>query len=217
MQQFPFIEQNFLLKGPAGNIEIIATPRKIESKKMRTVIICHPHPLYGGTMNNKVVTTIAKTLQEMGLHTIRFNFRGVGKSEGAHDNGVGETEDVIAIAQWVKKICPEDTLWLAGFSFGGYVAARAATMLHPEQLITVAPQVSRFADLPIPDIHAPWLIIQGEKDEIISPESVYAWVETVKPSPTLVRLPNAGHFFHGQLGELREALRGNLNQVNKMF
>jgi len=211
MQQFPLIEQNFLLKGTAGNIEILATPRKITENKLRTVIICHPHPLYGGTMSNKVVTTMAKTFQEMGLNTIRFNFRGVGKSEGIHNGGVGETDDVITIANWTNETCPEDALWLAGFSFGGYVAARAATKLHPEQLITVAPQVSRFTDLPIPEIHAPWLIIQGEKDEIISPESVYAFVETTKPSPTLARLPNAGHFFHGQLAELREALRSNLN------
>jgi alpha/beta superfamily hydrolase len=207
VNHFPTTELKFLFPGPAGNIETWVVPH--ENAK-GTVIICHPHPLFGGTMTNKVVTTLAKTLKELSLNTLRLNFRGVGKTEGIHDEGRGEAEDVIALANWVREKTEGD-VWLAGFSFGGYVAARAASQLsNIKQLISIAPQVSRFYEAPIGPISCPWLIVQGEKDDVVSPDAVYAWVETLNPKPTLIRLPEAGHFFHGQLGVLQSEILKNL-------
>lgn len=205
MQLFPPEETTFLFEGPNGAIEVLTASADIE-KPIGNSIICHPHPLHGGTMNNKVVTTIAKAFRELGLRTVRFNFRGVGKSAGVYDEGIGETDDVLTLADWLKSQFPLDPLWLGGFSFGGYVAAKAATRLSIKQLVSVAPQASRFVDSPLSSIPSPWLIIQGEKDEIIPPEEVYHFVEISVPKPTLIRLPNAGHFFHGKLLELRKAL-----------
>lgn len=208
MQAFPVTESTFLLSGPAGDLEVTATPAGDKVHQPPTVaIICHPHPLHGGTMNNKVVTTLARTFRELGLATVRFNFRGVGKSAGQFGDGVGEVEDLLAVVDWVKKTCPGYELWLAGFSFGGYIAARVATQIPVTQLVTVAPQVSRFTAGVFPSIQVPWVLVQGEEDEVVSPAEVFAWVETLDPKPILIRMPGAGHFFHGKLLELREGLQ----------
>lgn len=208
MQSFPPSDTAFLLKGPAGNIDLLASPSPID--RSITAIICHPHPLFGGTMNNKVVSTIARAFRDLGINTVRFNFRGVGKSEGVHDEGRGETDDVLAIAAWIKSVRPQDTLWLAGFSFGGFVAASAATRLDVSQLLSIAPMVSRFHTAELPAITCPWLIIQGEADDVISPDEVYQWVDSLEPQPRLIRIPHAGHFFHGQLMELRRCIESAL-------
>lgn len=203
MQHFSELETRLLWPGPAGNVEMITT----SGDKQVTVIVCHPHPLFGGTMGNKVVTTLARTFHDHGLSTIRFNFRGVGKSEGVHDQGQGETDDVLAIAAWIKKERPQDVLWLAGFSFGGFVATSAASRL-PEvaRLVIVAPQVSRFEMANLSPILCPWVVIQGEQDEVVSPDAVYAWADHQEPKPMLVRVPEAGHFFHRRLRDLRVAV-----------
>lgn len=108
--------EDFLIQGPVGQLEVMITrPKGIE--KSVTGIICHPHPLHGGTMNNKVVTTLAKALDELGLKTVRFNFRGVGKSQGRYDNGVGEVEDLKAVLRWVEHHWSQDDIWLAWFFF----------------------------------------------------------------------------------------------------
>lgn len=209
MQHFFDFETRFLWQGPVGDIEMITTHAEKEKQIPATAIICHPHPLFGGTMGNKVVTTLARTFHDKGLATIRFNFRGVGKSAGTHDQGYGETDDVLAIAAWVKADRPQDALWLAGFSFGGFVAASAASKLDVVQLITVAPQVSRLEAANLSPILCPWLVIQGDQDDVVSPNDVYAWVDKQQTKPTLVRIAGAGHFFHGQLGELRQAVENN--------
>jgi uncharacterized protein len=123
---------------------------------------------------------------------------------------MGETEDLLAIVDWVKKVNPQDAIWLAGFSFGGFVTARAAVQISPAQLVTVAPQVSRFIETKLPTITCPWILVQGEQDEIVSPQEVFAWVDTLNPKPIVIRMPHAGHFFHGQLTELRQALLARL-------
>jgi uncharacterized protein len=199
-------ETRFSLQGPAGNLEVLATPVDAKNYKSAIAIICHPHPLHGGTMNNKVVSALARTCKELGLHTVRFNFRGVGKSEGGFGEGVGEVEDLLAVINWVKEVSPNTELWLAGFSFGGYIAARVATQIPVAQLITVAPQASRFTEAPFQPITVPWVLVQGEQDEIVSPDEVFAWIETLNPQPVVIRMPGAGHFFHGQLLELRRKL-----------
>ncbi|MES2219253.1 MAG: alpha/beta fold hydrolase [Pseudomonadota bacterium] len=206
--QFADHESVFLLPGPAGDLEILTAPAKAVSPANDPVgVICHPHPLFGGTMNNKVVTTLARTFAEMGLPTVRFNFRGVGKSTGTFSEGVGEIEDLLAVVEGVKQVKPSASIWLAGFSFGAAVAAHVATRISLAQLVTVAPPVPRFNLLELPDITCPWLVVQGEDDDVVIPADVYAWVATRKPQPKLIKIPNAGHFFHGQLLVLREKIR----------
>ncbi|MCD6039203.1 MAG: hypothetical protein K0S27_603 [Gammaproteobacteria bacterium] len=209
MLSFPSHESTFLFPGPAGDIEIVTTAPE-SNLPTASVIICHPHPLYGGTLHNKVVSVLARAFQNLGLRTVRFNFRGVGKSAGVHDEGRGETTDVIVLAQWLQMLFPRDALWLAGFSFGGFVAASAATQLSVERLISIAPQVSRFLSPKLSPITCPWVIVQGEEDDIVSPDEVYAWVKTLQPRPQLIRFPGAGHFFHGQLVQLRQTLEAVL-------
>jgi alpha/beta superfamily hydrolase len=210
MKSFPSEETTFLFDGPAGAIEVLThSPASIEAVN-GTAIICHPHPLFSGTMHNKVVTMLHRVFNDLGLRTVRFNFRGVGKSEGEHDAGRGEADDVVALAEWVQALYPDSPLWLAGFSFGGFVAASAATQLPVTQLVSIAPMVSRFYEAHLPAITCPWLIVQGEEDEVISPEDTYKWVDTLEPKPMLIRMPQAGHFFHGKLMELRRVLEAAL-------
>lgn len=211
MQIFPSTESKFIFPGTVGNLEVWTTPN--ENQKNATAIICHPHPLHGGTMTNKVVTTLARTFSELGLRTVRFNFRGVGKSEGEYDAGIGETNDLLALVKWVKTVNPQDEIWLAGFSFGGFVAARAAVQISPAQLVTVAPQVSRFIEDKLPPITVPWILVQGEQDDVVSPQEVFAWIETLNPKPVVIRMPDAGHFFHGKLTELRMELLAKMGKV----
>ena len=212
--RFPDVATRFSLPGPAGALEVATDVPTAAAARAGTVVICHPNPAQGGTMTNKVVTTLERALRELGLATVRFNFRGVGASQGTFDDGAGETDDALAVARWVQAVRARDQLWMAGFSFGSYVATRIAGMLPVRQLITVAPAVTKwdFQALPVPA--CPWLVIQGEADEVIVPNDVYEFVATTQPRPDLVRFPDTGHFFHGRLIELRntvqEHVRGNL-------
>lgn len=194
-----------LIEGPAGKIEL-ALPDKLIEKPKAWGIVCHPHPLHGGTMHNKVVTTLAKTFQQLGVNTLRFQFRGVGKSEGRFDDGRGELEDLLAVVEWLQIRKGEHSLWLGGFSFGAYVAIKAATQLPLQQLVTVAPPVEHFPLTELSPITCPWIMVQGEKDEVVSPEKVFEWARQQTPAPTILRFPDTGHFFHGQLVELRTQL-----------
>jgi alpha/beta superfamily hydrolase len=210
--QFP--DKTFFINGPTGKIECLAGHPANPDETRKTVgLICHPHPLFGGTMHNKVVHMIEKAYREMGLHTIRFNFRGVGESEGEFDDGVGESEDLICIQQWVKEIFPEHDIWLAGFSFGSYAALRASQEIQPSQFLTVAPPGERYdySELPVPD--CPWLVIQGEVDDVVTPKSVYDYVNNTEPRPQLITF-KAGHFFHRRLIDLKGAIiNGTLRQL----
>jgi alpha/beta superfamily hydrolase len=170
-------------------------------------IVSHPNPQQGGTMFNKVVTTLDRALSESGLFTVRYNFRGIGRSEGAHDDGAGESDDLVAIAEWALAQKPGAALWLAGFSFGSYVTLRAAPRLAPSQVILVAPPVGRWEFTGIEWPKCPVLIVQGEDDDVVEPARVFAWAEAQDPAPTLVRMPDTGHFFHRRLLDLRGAVR----------
>jgi alpha/beta superfamily hydrolase len=207
---FPATPTTFLLPGPAGALEVATDLPAVEIARAGTAIICHPHPLQGGTMHNKVVTTLERSLREFGLATVRFNFRGVGASTGSFDAGRGETDDAAAVAAWVARVRPNAVFWAAGFSFGSYVALRLASQLPAQQLITVAPAVTRldFSALALPT--CPWLVIQGESDEVVEPEAVYAYIATHSPAPTLVRVPETGHFFHRRLLDLRAIVQDNV-------
>jgi len=161
-------------------------------------------------MHNKVVTIIERALRESGLATVTFNFRGVGASAGSFDDGRGETDDLLAVARWVQTVRAGDALWLAGFSFGSYVALRAAQSLPLRQLVSVAPPVGRwdFSTLEAPA--CPWLVIQGETDEVVDAAAVYEFVAGQERPPTLVRMPDTGHFFHRRLMDLRGAIKNGV-------
>ncbi|HVV69515.1 MAG TPA: alpha/beta fold hydrolase [Gammaproteobacteria bacterium] len=202
-----------IIPGPAGQLEaLISAPDTQESTAVG--IICHPHPLYGGAMNNKVVTTIARTFHELGLHTVRFNFRGVGKSEGSYAEGIGETEDLRAVSAWARKNYPNQPIWLAGFSFGSYVAMRIAAAEEVAQLITIAPAVNHVNFGDADQVRCPWLLIMGEADEIVPVADVKAWVKKLSVPVRCVFLPGVSHFFHGHLGLLSEELKRNLPKRN---
>lgn len=194
------------LRGPAGRIEgLLDMPAGTVVPAV--ALICHPHPQHQGTQLNKVVHTISRSMNELGAPAIRFNFRGVGASEGAYADGLGETEDVIAVAEWARSRFPQAELWLSGFSFGAAVAIRAATSLKPARLISVAPPVARMAGL-LADARpaCPWLVVQGAADEVVAADDVQRWLQASHPTAELVMLPEVGHFFHGRLTLLRETL-----------
>jgi hypothetical protein len=162
-------------------------------------VIAHPLPTMGGTMDNKVVTTLARAFLELGFAALRFNFRGAGKSDGSYDQGDGETLDAIAAANFMRGEFPGLPLTLAGFSFGGYVQARAAEGLRPQHLVLVAPAVGRFA---MPQVPADTLLVHGDLDEVVEMDAVLHWARP-QHLPVVV-LAGAGHFFHGRLTQLRQ-------------
>jgi alpha/beta superfamily hydrolase len=193
----PRLEQ-VTIPGPAGSLEAAAEEAS-GAPRSSYAVLCHPHPLHGGTMENKVVTTLGNALRSGGVATLRFNFRGVGRSMGAFDDGRGETDDARAVAAYGALRWPGRRLMLAGFSFGAFVAL----------LITVAPPVDRFDFSGLAAPRAPWLVVQGDADDIVDPQRVLEWVRGFTPAPHLVVVPGVGHFFHGHLAELRDAV-GNV-------
>jgi alpha/beta superfamily hydrolase len=198
------------IAGPTGRIEaLLEAPRN--SPGTRVGVVCHPHPLHQGTMMNKVVYTIARALNDLGMPAVRFNFRGVGASDGEYADGIGETDDVLAVVRWATETYPAAKVWLAGFSFGALVSYRAALGTDTDQLISIAPPVDRFKDLASEQPVCPWLIIQGDADDVVSCDEVVAWVNELQPGLELMVFPGAGHFFHGQLIQLRAALVDSLS------
>jgi uncharacterized protein len=194
------------IAGPAGEIEaLVEMPAEDGSDAVaRFGVVCHPHPLYGGTLDNKVVYTLARAFVELGVPSIRFNFRGVGGSAGRYDEGSGETADALAVIAYGRGRWPGASLWLGGFSFGGAVAVRAAAQAAPETLVTVAPGITRVAMTDVGSPACPWLIVQGDADDVIEPAAVLEWAQRQSPAPTVHLMPGAGHFFHGRLHELRQ-------------
>lgn len=211
MPAFPTASGPVLLPGPAGLLEVhVDLPEDDVAPLPLVAIVCHPLSTEGGTMHNKVVTMTARALRELGATTVRFNFRGVGQSEGVFDEGKGELDDLRAVAAWVRQQRADAVLWLAGFSFGAYVALRAAAELQPAMLVTVAPPAGRwdFASITLPT--CPWLVIQGEADEIVDPQAVYDWLKKTKAQAELVRMPDTSHFFHRKLIDLRGAIKNGV-------
>lgn len=195
------------LPGPAGALEAL-TNCPAERTAPATAVVCHPHPRQGGTLQNKVVHTLARSLGELGLRTVRFNFRGVGASAGTWAEGRGETEDVLAVLDWVRERRPDDQMWLAGFSFGAYMALRAAARFPVARLILVAPPLRLYPALgPPPPPRAPTLVLQGEQDDVVPAAEVQVWVNALDPRPALRLFPGVGHFFHGRLNDLRAAVQ----------
>jgi uncharacterized protein len=203
-------ESKITIAGPAGKVESALSRGDSDaplSALDAVVIVCHPHPQHGGTMNNKVVTTLMRTYRDLGVHVLRFNFRGVGSSEGVFDNTVGELEDLLAVIEWAKNNLPESPLLLAGFSFGSSIAARASYsvdgLLH---LTLVAPPVERYEYDRDGVFNAPVCVVQGDQDERVIAQGVYDWVARLQSPAELIRYPETGHFFHGYLAQLKTDL-----------
>lgn len=212
LQQLKFDQQgsaSTYIKGMEGDIETLITQPESVTESSPIVVISHPHPLYGGSMTNKVVHILAKSFSELGAITVRFNFRGVGKSEGKYNEGVGEAEDLQAIVAELKQWRPQAPIWLAGFSFGAYVTTRAYAMIQPEKLLLVAPPVSMYAFDELAEIEIPWIVIQGGQDEVIDALAVKSWVSERENKPQLIWMEEAGHFFHGKLNDVKDSILQN--------
>lgn len=198
------VEERVDFEGPVGPLEgSLAVP---ESAPRAVAVLCHPHPQFEGTMNNKVVHTLARTFTATGIAALRFNFRGVGDSAGAYDEGVGETEDALAAVAFAHHRTGDLPLWLAGFSFGASIALRASTRTVCAGLVMVAPPAAKFGPSEATAPDCPWLVVQGDADEIAPPDDVVAWVNGIDPGPELVMLPGVDHFFHGKLNLLRDTV-----------
>lgn len=201
----PPVTERLRIAGPVGQLEaLIETPVELDASQVG--VVCHPHPLHGGTMTNKVAHTLARTMHDLRVPTVRFNFRGVGASEGQYAEGIGEIDDALAVTEWARKRWPGAQLWLAGFSFGGSIALRAAAIADARRLVTVAPAVVNLDPASLQMPQCPWLVVQGDHDELVSLDGVRRWVSQLKPVPTIAVLEGAEHFFHGRLTELRDVV-----------
>lgn len=200
------ISERVMIAGATGALEAV-----LESAPRPAFIgvVCHPHPLFGGTMDNKVVTTLCRAIRDGGGAALRFNFRGVGNSEGGYGEGIGEAEDLLAAIHWLQARFPDTPLWLSGFSFGSYVAAYGAVSLRanqqsPTRLMLVAPPVHHFDFSSLTDVGCAVTVVQGDDDEVVAAEQVHQWVQNSPLQPDLIRFSHCGHFFHGRLNELKQ-------------
>jgi len=206
--------KKFTITGPAGNLEgVIHLP---DEAPRAIAVLAHPLPTMGGTMDNKVITTLAKTFVELDFVALRFNFRGVGASNGEFDNGDGEMEDVLAIVHHAQQEFGDLPLVLSGFSFGGYVQARVAQHLHPHphRLVLIAPAVGRSVpsfknSTGMPPVRHDTLLVHGELDEVVPLADVFDWARPLHLP--IVVLPEAGHFFHGRLNQLKQVVLNAFN------
>jgi len=203
MNQHPVIERLFI-DGPAGRLEAVIE-RPGEGALEGCAVVCHPHPQHGGTMHNKVVHTLVRAFVRSGYEALRFNFRGTEQSDGEYDAGNGELDDALATIEWMRARHASYPLWLAGFSFGAAIAVRAAAATHVDGLISVAPAISRFATGMESQPDCPWLIVQGDEDELVDVDETVEWFDGLEPGPELLIVPQGEHFFHGRLTELRDA------------
>lgn len=209
LSQLEFNQQNTattFVTGKAGDIEVLITRPPTLTEATPVAVISHPHPLYGGAMTNKVVHILAKTFSELNAITVRFNFRGVGKSQGEYDNGNGEAEDLQALVAKLQQWRPRASIWLAGFSFGAYVTAKAQAKIKAERVLLVAPPVSLYDFTVLEEIEVPWLVLQGGEDEVIDATAVKNWVNERTNAPQLLWMEGVGHFFHGRLNEVKALL-----------
>lgn len=202
-----------VIAGPAGGLQVRTEQRQGDPSFI--AVVCHPHPLYGGTMDNKVVTTLVRMARDAGALAVRFNFRGVGDSDGQFDDGRGETDDLLSVLDWCRQQHPGRPIWLAGFSFGSWVAANGASRLAdggaaPVSLLLVAPPVHHypFADLARTD--CPVTVVQGMDDEVVPARDVLEWCRSTPLQPDVVSLEDCSHFFHGRLPDLRKAAEPTL-------
>jgi uncharacterized protein len=194
--------ERFSIDGPAGPLEVVCnTPQTVPEG---IALVAHPHPLQGGTLDNKVVQTLAKTFFALGYAAVRFNFRGVGASAGAFAEGIGETDDALAALAHAKaKFGATLPVVLAGFSFGSFVQTRVAKVVVAQRIVLVGPAVRRFA---VEEVPADTIVIHGEEDDVVPLADVLAWARP-QELPIVV-FPGCGHFFHGRLPQLQRVITG---------
>ena len=206
-------ETPVVIAGPVGQLEALyldcAEPKGL-------ALLCHPNPVQGGTMMNKVVSTLQRTARDAGLITLRFNYRGTGASEGSHDMGTGEVDDAFAAARWLRARHPDLPITLFGFSFGGFVAASLGGRLEAqgeklERVFMIAPAVMRLRDEDALPHNCPLTVIQPETDEVIDPQLVYNWSNDLSRPHELLKVAECGHFFHGKLTDLKDLLLPRLS------
>ena len=203
---------NTTLSGPAGRLEAIL--KEPDGEVSRAAIVCHPHPLFGGTMHNKVVFRIARAFQEAGFSVLRFNFRGTGRSEGSHDEGRGEQDDLRSAVHFIEEKYPSAELWLAGFSFGAAVVLRAGCVLEEARaLIVVGAPVSKYDFSHVGRCDKPKLFVQGELDEFGSAEDLKRLAAKLDSTNQVTIIPGADHFFEGQLPALYETVSKFISSV----
>lgn len=201
------------LAGPAGAIEVARDAAAAGVAPRGVAVIAHPHPLFGGTMDNKVVQTLARAFVQCGWGAVRFNFRGVGASAGVHDAGQGELDDLLAV---VRQVAPQGPLALAGFSFGAFVTSHALAALWPQRelqhAVLVGTAASRFQVAPVPpEAHLRTLVVHGEQDDTVPLADVLDWARPQTLPVTVV--PGGGHFFHGQLALLKNLVVRHLQSA----
>jgi alpha/beta superfamily hydrolase len=204
MSKHPVNEKLFI-DGPVGRLEAVLE-RPGAGAPEGAAVVCHPHPQHGGTLHNKVAHTLARAFVRSGYETLRFNFRGTEQSEGSFDDGVGELDDALAAMEFMRARHGAYPLWLSGFSFGAAVAVKAAAGTHVDGLVSVAPAIGRLATGLSMQPDCPWLIVQGDEDELIDVDETVEWVDSLEPGPELLIINGAEHFFHGRLGDLRDAV-----------
>jgi len=197
----PKTTERFVIDGPSGALEVAINAPPDVSRGI--ALVAHPHPQQGGTLDNKVVQTLAKTFFALGYVSVRFNFRGVGRSEGTFDDGVGETGDALAALAHAKGRYGELPVVLAGFSFGSFVQTRVASTVTVERMVLVGPAAARFGDAAVP---ADTIVIHGEEDDVVPLSAVLAWARP-QELPIIV-FPGCGHFFHGRLPQLQRTITG---------
>ena len=197
--------QKLTIDGPVGDLEALLDMPP-DPSPTAAVVVCHPHPQHGGTMHNKVAHTLARSFVGLDFAALRFNFRGTESSAGSYDEGQGELDDALAALEWMRQQYPGLPLWLAGFSFGAAIAVRAAVAVSVDGLISVAPAVYRFAAGLEGQPQCPWLVVQGDADELVAVDETIEWGNGLEPGPELLVLPDVEHFFHGNLVVLREAV-----------
>ncbi|ATR84681.1 alpha/beta hydrolase [Pseudomonas sp. HLS-6] len=206
-------ETPVFIDGPVGQLEALY----LDVADARGVaLLCHPNPVQGGTMLNKVVSTLQRTARDAGYITLRFNYRGVGASAGSHDMGSGEVDDAQAVAAWVREKHPELPLTLFGFSFGGFVAASLggrleATGVPLARLFMVAPAVMRLSANDVLPQGCPLIVIQPDTDEVVAPQLVYDWSAALSRPHELLKVAECGHFFHGKLTDLKDLVLPRLS------
>ena len=205
--------ENLMFPGAVGEIEAIIDRQTGSTNDDYIGVCCHPHPQHGGAMGNKVIYTASRSLASLGITSIRFNFRGVGKSEGEYAEGIGEQDDLIAVVKWCRQEYPGRKLILCGFSFGAHISALQAVKLNANALISIAPPIGRIEFTGFERPACSWLIIQGNNDELVDAEKAEVWANSFAEPPRLIMIPEASHFFHGKLLDLRSHIESFIRQT----
>ncbi len=206
------------IPGPVGELQILIDFPTSHAAASGIAVIAHPHPQMGGTLHNKVVHTLAKTLAQRGYVAVRFNFRGVAQSAGEYDHGIGEVDDYLAVLVWSSAFFELTHLWVAGFSFGSFIAAsvvsRLPSWIDLQGTWLIAPPIARMNFDALPPLPISTYVVQGTLDEVVDPSNTYAWCATRAEQVLLLKLENAGHFFHKRLSDLQQLLLPTLPAVN---